>query len=171
MMMTGSQAGLIHNKGTHNTGNPTKVNQFYTEPTKNEEYSDMLTDMFTYGTNMEPHAIKAYKLTIHHWHEVQYPGQSVEVSTVDVNFYIHYAGLVMASPDGEVNITITNPDGSQTKEEGVLEVKTPCGKYFGVHDSWFICDPKKPITYQNYSNLLPGLSEPCCKYGESLSCP
>ena len=164
-MLTGSQAGLIHNKGGHDTGNAAKVKRFYTEPTKNEEYGEVLTDMFAYGTNMEPRAIEDYKKAIRSWYEKQYPGQSVEVSTVDVNFYIHYAGLVMASPDGEVNVTITNPDGSQTIEEGVLEVKTPCGKYFGVRNSYFIRDPKNPITYTNYPNLLPGLSETRRKYG------
>ena len=35
-----------------------------------------------------------------------------------------------------------------------------------------MCDPKNPITYTNYPNLLPGLSETCCKYSpESLPIP
>jgi len=171
-MLTGSQAGLIHNKGVHDTGNKEKVKRFYTEPATNEEYGDTLTDMFAYGTNMEPRAVEAYKVAIHAWYQKQYPGQSVTVDTVDVNFYIHYAGLVMASPDGEVNVTITNPDGSVEKEYGMLKVKTLCSKYFGVQNLYFVCDPKRPITYENFPNLLPGLSETRRKYGpESLPRP
>ena len=172
MMLTGSQAGLIHNKGVHDTRNKEKVKRFYTEPAKNKEYGDTLTDMFTYGTHMELCAVEAYKVAIHVWYQKQYPGQSVTVDTVDVNFYIHYTGLVMASPDSEVNVTITNPDGSMEKEHGMLEVKTLCSKYFGVQNSYFVYDPKRPITYKNFPNLLPGLSETHCKYGpESLPRP
>ena len=169
-MMTASNAGKTHNKGHHDTPpNPTKLSESYMKPFDSlDDVSDVVKDNMAYGNHMEKRAVKKYTDVVRHYYMVQYPNHNVEVTTTDVAFYIHAAGLFMASPDSEVDVTVTDRTGKEVlKTQGVLEVKCPVHTYFAKRDPRYIKDPKKPITYGMWEWLIPGphLESTDRKYG------
>ena len=171
-MMTASNTGKVHNRGHHDTGGSKKqLDESYTKPFDPNEFDKTISvvgrDCCDYGTNMEEGAVEAYERVVKHYYNVQYPDHIVVVKTTPVSFYIHDSGNIMASPDSEVDVTVSKLDGTTVlTTTGVLEVKCPCGTYFGKRDSRYIKSTKNPITYAMWPDLIPTItSSTDRKYG------
>ena len=78
---------------------------------------------------------------------------TVEIST-EHNFYLHHEGVLMASPDGEVDITVAEKHETSIidrKLQGVLEFKCPTSSFFNDSQD---ADPQSEVTYADYPLLL-----------------
>ena len=169
-MLTASTAGIIHNNSSKakNTVSLKDLNTSYTDESYTPRLSAVAKKNMEYGNNMESRAIDDYKVLMKSHYEECYPGASVSVEVnTDVNMYIHQFGLVLASPDGEVTVTVTPPEGEPIVERGVIEVKAPVGSTFVKERDWrgYLLSPARPITYTINKFLLPDNTSKNRKYG------
>ena len=162
-MITGSVAGVLVHRGKKDTTTKSEIFKSYTDKAYVRRESDVGTLNMSYGTNQEKRAIQHYLKMIETNYLTNYPGSSVSVTHEDVDFYIHSSGMLMASPDSEITVTVNLPDGSSHVERGVLEVKTPTSTYFGKLN--VLKDPTRPITYSMFRDLLPTKQITNRKYG------
>jgi hypothetical protein len=153
-MVTGSRAGdLLYGK----PGTKAYDDAMATYTTSERRAVDkFLQELFDYGSNFEDTAIAGYAEAIKHHYRVNYPdATSITVDTrltkkdaLETFFYIHEDGLIMASPDSEVEVVVNKADGTVVSEYGVLETKCPRGARYPE----FRCD--KAVTYADSPDLL-----------------
>lgn len=164
-MMTGSSAGVLVNRGCKDTVTKKSLTATYTDGAV-KEITGIGKLNCDYGTHMEETAIVDYTHVVAHHTRMSYPEYHVEVKVNDVSFYVESEAKLMASPDGEVDITLTPKDESSgltpLSFKGVLEVKCPAGSYFGKR-AWAKTD--RPISFRMFPDLLPGAQKTTRKYG------
>ena len=160
-MVTGSNVGVLVHPTPGNTTNAKKLSMSYAEK-KNVE--DLRAEMvlgedtfqakkiFKYGSLHEKDAVEEYRRVMKGLYTRTYPGRTVsDVEWESVDFYVHKEGILMASPDGEVTITLDKGTETEEVHRGIIECKCPVGGYFMSFGS---ADPAIPITYAKYPWLL-----------------
>ena len=160
-MLTGSTAGVLVHRSAKDTTTKAALQKSYREVDR-LEMTGIGALNCAYGTNMEDRALGEYVKCVKRFYEVNNPTSTVDVRVEQVSFYVEKAGLLMASPDGEVHVTLTHADGTVETSNGVVEVKCPASSFFAKRGSYK--DVKTPITHAMYSDLLP-VSTSTRKYG------
>ena len=152
-MITGSSCGILMHRGSKDTTTRAKIKQSYASG-KSEEITGIGKLNCDYGNFMEDTALKDYAKVVKYKTEIDYPGCTATVTLEDISFYVEASGVLMASPDSEVNIWVEYPEGQGEPFwiRGVVEVKCPAGSYFAKR-RW--ARTTTPITYQSYPDLLP----------------
>jgi hypothetical protein len=172
-MITGSKCGLLFQKwknapmrkliGEYTDWRNKQVISRKDEDQEVEEFDTnrIGKNAMAYGSYWEEKgAIPAYAEAVKHHYYALYPNSNVQVHTrkddptLEVFFYIQEEGVLMASPDSEVVITVETDDGRTIVEKGVLEVKCPVGGYAPKIGSGPGTSVEHPITYEKYSDLL-----------------
>lgn len=160
-MVTGSNIGVLVHPTPGNTMNAKKLHMQYSEKKSVEDIrSEMVLGedtfqakkIFKYGSIHESDAVEEYRRIMKSLYQRTYPGRTVsEVEWESVDFYVHKEGILMASPDGEVTITLDKGTEREEVHRGIIECKCPVGGYFMSFGS---ADPAIPITYNKYPWLL-----------------
>ena len=159
-MMTGSQCGLLLHNGKHSYGNVGELTRrARLKPDEDDpepEYTPpWLQNTMKYGQLHEDDARQEYLTAMKEYYKDRFPDKhvTVEINT-ECNFYMHREGVLMASPDGEVDITVAEKHDTSIIDRtlrGVLEFKCPTSSYFNKKRD---AHPRADVTYAEYPDLL-----------------
>ena len=120
--------------------------QFLEEPSYGAQ---IMRKSMEYGSVHEKRALENYTRALTETYQSAY--QDVRVATAEVAFYVNKECTLLASPDGEVSISYTRPDGVPGAEFGLVEIKCPVGAFFREHRE---ARTDRDITFQKYPGLL-----------------
>ena len=160
-MMTASNCGVLLKNGGRNTITAPKLNAGYEAlPGKPEPpFEPTAVLNMKHGSAHEKKARDDYVEVIKEYYKRMFPGQNVAVKATDISFYVHKDGILLASPDGEIDVTVFEADGITPHKtfRGLVELKCPASTYFVMNRT---ARPEDDVTYALWPALLPNVAEP-----------
>ena len=171
-MMTASNCGVLLKNGGRNTTTGPKLNAGYEAlPGKPEPpFEPTAVLNMKHGSAHEKKARDDYVEVIKEYYQRMFPGQNVAVKANDISFYVHRDGILLASPDGEIDVTVFEADGITPHKtiHGLVELKCPASTYFVMHKT---ARPEDDVTYALWPTLLPDVAEPGRKMARKWAPP
>lgn len=171
-MMTASNCGVLLKNGGRNTVTVPKLSEGYEalpgKPPRPFEPTAVLN--MKHGSTHEKKARDEYVEALKGYYKRMFPGKNVSVKATDISFYVHKDGILLASPDGQIDVTVFEDDGVTPHKtfEGLVEVKCPASTYFVMNRT---ARPEDDVTYALWPTLLPDVVEPGRKMARKWAPP